>query len=287
MASRQYRHTRIPLVVAAILLVLLGVAQSFGQDKLRVAAPANRGRVLRNVFVAPAGANQPNIEPQLRRHLEPMLKVELSFACRAANLTEDERRALVIASVAWFDNFLVDFAGSLDQREQQLWMHDVRGFMVGGRKDSVDPHKTIQQNVAQLATLLFRADKLALYLEESVRREDFYRDVAIANLVERVDERLNLSGEQREKIIDVLRENWESTSEPQAELFLMQNDALPAEIEMWIRSELDESQRKVLNRINKMSGPVYGGDIFGGTGEVIDDIDLDAPEAAAEQPPSD
>jgi hypothetical protein len=271
------------MTAAWLLLHAACCRSAVGQERLQPAAQAFRGQAVRNVLLAPVAARQP-IADQIRRHLEPILKVELSFANRAADLNDDERRALVAASVQWFDEFVVDLVKNQDPNKQRLLIHRMQGAVIGGDGDVVDPRESIQPGVAKVVAATLTKEKVAEYERECAKRAKFYREAAVANLVESVDETLNLSTEQRLKITDVLIENWNKDVGPEVEFYMLSNGQLPNLAEMWIRPELNESQRKMLDNIkrNPSQEVFFGVMELGAAGEVIEDIDLDveAPPAA-------
>jgi hypothetical protein len=256
---------------------------AIGQDRLQPVAQVNRVELLGNVLLAPRVADdEQQVVAQLRQQLEPMLKVELSFASRAAELNDEDRRALVAAAVTWFDEFVIDYVKNQDPNERQMWLHGARGMMLGGRRSVSDPRKSIEEGVATVVSTTLSKEKAAAYERENERRTNFFREATIANLVGLSDEKVDLSKEQREKITHLLAGRDQL---PQFEVLMMQTDALPAGIDKWIRSELSEPQRSVLGRINKFPDQVFfGGMAMGGNDEVIDDIDLNArtPVAAGE-----
>ncbi len=159
----------------AALCLLLGAADLQpinGQDRFRRAAPMQRVRVRDNVLLAaPAAMNPQPMVDQIRRQLEPMLKVELSFVNRAAKLNDDERQALVAASLKWFDTFAADFVKKQDPNEQQMWLQGMRGIRIGGERSTADPRGSIENGVAQVVTTTLSKEKVAAYEIECAAHE--------------------------------------------------------------------------------------------------------------------
>jgi hypothetical protein len=276
------------LAALSLLLWTAEVRPINGQDRIRRAVPMQRVRVRDNVLLAaPAAMNPQPMVDQIRRQLEPMLKVELSFVNRAAKLNDDERQALVAASLKWFDTFAADFVNKQDPNEQQMWLQGMRGIRIGGDRSTADPRESIERGVAQVVASTLSKEKVTTYESECAARMKFYREVAVANVVECADEQLNLSSLQRLEITKSLLENWEKDLEPQLEFFVVKADALPDAAEMWIRPALSDSQRRMLNRMNKLrTQEIFFGQIGGGPdNEVIDDIDLNVQlPVAADEP---
>jgi hypothetical protein len=245
------------------------------------------------VPVVPGGlrvANPNGLAQQMRGQLEPMLKSELSFATRAADLNDDERRALIAASKKWLDVFVVDLAKNQNPQQQQMWMQNMRGIVIGGNQPKGDdPRTSIQKALVDLIRAAAPPEKVAAYVEECRKRTEFEHRVAVDNLVERLDQKLILSPDQRTKIAAALLEHWDESWAPQLEIFAINMQMWPTVPDEWVVPELSESQRAALKTLTRVSGRMMvGGMAFGMDGDVIDDINLDeagpladAPEAAA------
>jgi hypothetical protein len=248
-----------------------------------VPVPAHRGAVQFNfnVNLAPGLANQNVVEPQVRARLEPMLKVELSFACRAAKLNEDERRALITTAKKWFDDFVVDYAKHLDQRQQQMWLQGMT--VIGGHQSGDSPRELVERGLQTVAAAALPQEKSAVYKSECDKRTAFYRQTTVDNLVNALDAKLNLSPEERQKITASLLDHWDASWAPQLDAFLIQSDAMPTVPNQWISPELTSAQRKVFVELsgNANQGVIFAG-VFNGDITNIDDISLDdpAPEPA-------
>ena len=235
---------------------------------------------------------QKALQKQLRQAFEPMLKVELSFACRVAKPTDTERDELIGASATWLDDFVKEFMTKQDQNEQQMWMQGMRQVVIGGAREAADPHQLIQQSVAKLVAETLPAEKAAAYKSESEKRLEFYREAIVANLVVQLDDKLTLSPVQRKKISTSLFEKWDEKWPPQIESFAYSsNYFLPSPREV-VRPELSESQRAVFDQLNRTSQRMIVGAAGFGAGEmeIIDDVQLqkepaaDVDQQAAEKP---
>jgi hypothetical protein len=274
---------------AWLLLSATNIQYVNGQDGLPLAIPADDILAVDVARLADAIAVDQNpLAAQIRRQLEPMLKVELSFVNRAAQLNDDQRRALVVASLKWFDQFVADFVKQRDPNERLMWMQGMRGVMIGGNQPASDPREMIQRGVAEVVANTLPKERVAAYEGECARRKQFYREVAVANLVERVDEQLRLSSHQRLDVTEALLDGWEKGAVSQLEIFILGADGLPASAEKWIRPELSESQRRLLSRRNTLnSQEIFFGQVDGAPDEVIDDIDLNAHlPVLADEPPN-
>jgi hypothetical protein len=237
------------------------------------AAPKPRANMDVVWNAVPAINNQIAIERQARTRLEPMLKTELSFANRAAGLNDDERRALVVASKKWFDDFVVDFVKNLDPNQRQMWLQGMRA--IGGQVADEDPRVSIQHGVAELVAATLPEEKVVAYETEAGKRSAFFRNVIVQNLVDMIDAKVVLSPDQRQKISASLNSHWDPSWVPQLEMFALGNDMWPNVPDQWILPELTPLQRGVLSALNRPSGQIFVGNaVFGAEIGEIDDIDL-------------
>jgi hypothetical protein len=247
-----------------------------------VPKPRTAPQLLFNANVVAGAINQKALEPQIRARLEPMLKVELSFANRAAGLNDDERRRLVAASKKWLDDFVIDFTKNLDPNQRQMWLQNMR--VVGGQVADEDPRVSIQHGVAEIVAATLPEEKIVAYETEAGKRSAFFRDVIVQNLVDMIDAKVVLSPDQRQKIIASLNNHWDSSWAPQLEIFALGNDMSPNLPDQWILPELTPAQRGALSALNRTSGQIFVGNaVFGAEAREIDDIDLnDVPPPSAD-----
>jgi hypothetical protein len=221
---------------------------------------------------APAIAAQ---QQQLRSQLEPLLTVELSFANRVCKLSDLERRTLISKSNAWLDTVILDLAKQGAQPQQV-------GVWIAGRgaaQPMRDPRESVENSVAKIVKSELPKQKAAIYEEECRKRTEFQRQVAIENLVARMDSELKLAPKQRNQLAESLTEHWDKSWAPQIEMFVHGMDIWPNVPDQWVRPHLTAAQQLAWGRLNKQSGQIFfGGNPFG-DGQVIDDIDLSgAPE---------
>ena len=250
------------------------------EQQQKAAAQKRRAAEQRAAAIA---ANQKTLEQQMRAQLEPMLKAELSFANRTAELNDDERRKLIADSKKWFEEFIGPFVKKQDPNQRQMMLQGGNGIWFGGQAPNRDdPRKSIQTGVAKVISDTLPKEKQDKFKEECRKREEFVRLTTVDNLVARVDEKVILSADQRNKVSDALIKHWDDSSPPQLEAFAISSTIWPGIPDQWVLPELTESQRAVISRINRTSGRVFfGGMGFGMGGEVIDDIDIEFDDAPA------
>jgi hypothetical protein len=226
-------------------------------------------------------AAQNAIELQIRKMLEPILKTELSFAARAANLNPGERQKLITSSKEWFDKFVPDFVKNQDPNQQQMFLQGAQGVWFGNQQQRVEsPRELVRKGVAKLVASTLPKDKAAAYATECRKRDEFAHQVSVDNLVERIDEKVKLSPDQWKKITKSLNEHRDKSRDPQLEAFAVNSSMWPGTPDQAVLPELSPAQQAVLKRMSASSGRIwFGGGIigamFGGDSGVIDDIDLD------------
>ena len=222
---------------------------------------------------------------QFRQQFEPLLQAELSFAQRVAHPTDEERRALIAATVKWFDEHLDEFA---NQRPVQLVMRRETTTMYFKSSKRLPPTtrgKRFSRAWPRLSPPRCPRKRQPSTSVNAASAE-FERDVLIANLVDRLDEKLILSAEPRRKITDALTQHWSNDWLLQLENFTVSADIWPQIPDKWVRPELNTAQKAVLNRLSRSTqGVRVGGLGIGGNNIVIDDVDLDEGRPAAQPGP--
>jgi hypothetical protein len=262
-----------------------------------VRALANRQKaVVRRVAVRRQARPQPQQNPaaqnamqqQMRRFLEPILKTELSFAIRAADLNDAERVKLITDGKTWIDGFLGEYLKKLDPNQQQMMLQGLQGVWFGNQQQRTEsPREAVQAGIAKLVENTLPINKVTAYHEECKLRAEFARRTAIDNTVERVDDRVRLSPAQWKKITKALDDHWDKNRQPQLESFALNYQMmLAAAPDQWVLPELTPAQQDVDRRVNRYTRQKYiGGGIFGqmlgGDNSIVDDIDLDNPKPAA------
>jgi hypothetical protein len=250
----------------------------------RVLASAEKLRIRRPALAVapqPNAAAQNVIQQQMRKFLEPMLTVELSFAARATGLKLEERRRLNTDGKAWFEKFVADFMKKQDPNQQRMLMQGMQGVWFGNGQQKVEsPRDAIRAGVAKLMKDTLSEEKMAAYTDECLKRDEFARQVAVDNLVERIDEKVKLSPDQWKKIAKSLNDHWDKSHVPQLESFTVNRSMWTGAPDQWVLPELTPAQQAVLKRINNRSGQVFinggiFGRMFGGNVAVFDDMDVD------------
>jgi hypothetical protein len=239
----------------------------------------NRVQVVIPALQNPAGQN--GIQQQLRKFLEPMLTVELSFAARAADLDLGQRNQLRADGKAWFDKFIVEYVKKLDPNQQNMLLQNLQGAWFGNQQQTFEsPRQVLRTGIAKLVQDTFPKDKAALYADECKKRDEFARQVSVDNLVERLDAKLKLAPDQWKKITKTLNEHADKKQESQLEGLVFNQSMLPAVPQELVLPELSPAQQAAMTRLNaSVNQMFFGGGVFGqmlgGNAQVIDDDGVD------------
>lgn len=221
----------------------------------------------------PAAAGNEDDNPQtaaLRAQIEPIVKVELSFANRACGWTKDERVAAAGAAKVWIRDFARAHLRDNGLRNRLMIVRG-NGAIVGPNQQS-DVEKEL---VAALVKQMTDAQRTA-YEAERAKRAELRRDASIENIVSLLDDRLDLTPEQRGLVSQSLREKWSDDWAPSLEMFVHLPDYVPAVPDGLIEPHLTPQQRVLWQGVQKISarGIIFGGGMFGDAVPPIDDIEL-------------
>jgi hypothetical protein len=208
----------------------------------------------------------------LRNQYQPLLKVELSFANRVCQWTAEQRKTAIEAANAWLREFARDNA-----KNQQAFQG---GFVVfagngpfGGVAAAPDPpEKGLREKLRDAMT----EEQKAKYEAEKAKRENFQAEAQIDSVIAIMDQRLNLSPDQRRALQRSLRKNWKQDWAPPLQMFIQMSEYMPAVPDEFVVPHLTPEQRVQWQGMQKLSarGIVFGGGAFGNPSQTIDDIDL-------------
>jgi len=219
-------------------------------------------------------ANQQDaIRNALRTQYEPMLKAELSFANRVCQWSAEERTKAIAAGKTCLDAFVDDLA----KGNGQLVNRQV--FIVAGEAPAVaaDPGAKFEEKLSDaLRVLVMTDEQRQRYDAERADRAAFHAAAAVDNIVSMIDQRVELSPDQREKITASLRKNWKPEWAPPMQLLIQMGNYIPAVPAEHVVPFLSNEQVRTWQGVQKISarGNVFGAGLFGGGQLPIDDIDL-------------
>ena len=273
---KRIRLNRAPMLAMALVFGLLTVApQVTARDDAILVAPAV---VLPDVAeILRADAEKEPDEAELAPFLaqfQPLLKMELSFANRVCELTDEQRTAAIADSKDWLTGFVRDYV-----KKQRQPQNDGGWMLVGQRMQrpaDANPRSSIEEGVAVSVKKHLKPEQAAQYDAELAKRREFHQQAAAENLIAAIDEKLFLSADQRQKISDELTEHWDESWGVQLDNLVHMGNYLPQVPDKHVVQHLNADQRKVWNGIQKVHfGPAFGNEQNWIGGQAIDDINLD------------
>ena len=181
---------------------------------------------------------------QYIRTYQPILEMEMRFLSIAADPPADARREIAVEGA----KALKDLAAKMPQGQ-------VQRVIINGRvvNQSLDPRKLIHEAVENTARAKLPAEKFASYKKELDARAHDQREAEVYHLVGTLDKLLILSGEQRQKLVDELRANWDEANYPNIETAVIYDGYYPMINAKYFNTILDDDQKKIWATATKIS----------------------------------
>ena len=130
------------------------------------------------------------------------------------------------------------------------------------RSAADDPRSSVQKMLAPLAEAKLGAEKARLYRQECDKRIEAHKHATILNLVAALDERLVLTSQQRDKLVESLTEKYDASWEQYLEIYGGFDQFFPSIPDPSIVPLLDEKQKSVWQESAKLNGQVFFGGVF-------------------------
>jgi hypothetical protein len=210
------------------------------KGKQEVKKPVGRAAFLK----VPAGNARVNWDAQVQQFTQqfrPILRAEYHVVRVACGLTPEQRK--VIARAA--EQVLRDAATK--------HLETMRRPMTMAQRASHDPRRLIQEGLASAVKAQLPADQAARYQDELAKRNAGRKQVAVRNLVARLDHDLILSPEQRDQLSESLSSHWDDSWGQSLEMF-MYNGYLPPIPDQYVAPYLSETQRRIWRSTQKVQG---------------------------------
>ncbi len=232
------------------------------------AKPAMKAAVVRpaRVIAKQAPAVLDAQAAQYVQQFRPMFRAEYYFIRNSCGLNADQRRQLARMGEA-----MVKTAARQFVEAQQKMM--VRGWQQG--VEYPDPRKLIEQQLSQEVVGFLSQEQALRYKAELEKRTASRKQVAIDNLVAKLDGDLVLTSEQRSKLVNALATNWKDSWCQSLEMLQNIDSFFPSIPDQVVTPLLTENQKQVWRGIPKNQN-VYFGLMFGGM--VMENDPLDDPE---------
>ncbi len=209
------------------------------------------------------------------RQLTPILRGELRVLTSSADPSPTQRREIAMEG----GRVLKQVAGNLARMGNQA-----RGF---GTATS-DPRKVIHEAVEAEAKAKLSPEQFAQFQKESEGKARDRREVLVLNVVAKMDQVLLLSRDQREKLCETLRSEWDERTYPSVEMLQFYPLYFPMIPDPQTRPILSEDQQKIWQGVPKLNfaqvrnNVMLGQNMVDNLDDELDDADLKA--ALAEDP---
>ncbi len=125
------------------------------------------------------------------------------------------------------------------------------------RSAADDPRSAVQKMLAPIAEAKLGAEKARLYRQECDKRLEARKHSTILNLVAALDERLVLTSQQRDKLVESLAEKYDTSWEQYLEAYGGFDQYFPSIPEPSIVPLLDEKQKGVWQETAKLNGQIF------------------------------
>jgi hypothetical protein len=230
-----------------------------------------RGAVVRRRAVAmpapPAGAQLDAQVQQFLQQFRPLFRAEYYFISRVCDLAPDQRKQ--VARVG--EQAVHDAAKTFAELQQKM--------MQGGWQQGTqypEPQKVLEDVLCTSLTGLLSPAQRARYQEEIDKRVANRKQVALDNLVAKLDSDLVLTAAQRDKISESLKSHWNDSWSQSMQMLMNIEHFFPNIPDNLIVPFLTDNQKKSWQRIPRNQN-VFFGFHFGGMeveNDPLDDAEL-------------
>jgi hypothetical protein len=233
----------------------------------RAKEAAKRKAVARRVFAVQAvGAADPQIQ-QYVQQIRPMVRTEYYFIRNVCELTKDQRKQVAREG----ERALVPAARRFVEEQQKM----MRGGWRPGSQQP-DPQRLLEDVLSKAVLPLLTPAQTTKYKDEIEKRAANRKQVALDNIVAKLDQDLVLDSDQRRKIGASLTANWNDAWCQSLQMLMNIESYFPNIPDNLIVPFLTEHQKSSWQRIPRNQN-VFFGIAFGGMGE---NDPLDDPELA-------
>jgi hypothetical protein len=122
------------------------------------------------------------------------------------------------------------------------------------QRQAFDPHKLIQESLLQAILTQLTTEQATRYHEELARHASFRKDIAVRNLVVKLDRELVLDHDQREKLADSLALHWSDVWGQSPNAFVYDYAFMPNIPDKVVAPLLNETQKKIWRGVPKNNG---------------------------------
>ena len=213
---------------------------------------------------------------QFMQQFRPILRSEYHIVRAVCRPTPEQRQQIARAGEQAMRDAAVKYVDMM------------RRPMTAAQRAALDPRKQIREGLARSVKAVLSAELAARLQDEMVRRDASRKQLAVRNLVARLDHDLILSPDQRDKVAESLRSHWDDSWGQSLEMFMYDYQFLPPIPDQHVAPFLNDSQKKVWRGTQKVQ-TFWGG--FGMVGGVMandpledDELRVARQEAARNEP---
>jgi hypothetical protein len=264
-------------VVTKVEAVKTEPARKAGEPPVRVlkAEPAPRAVVRKKsvpvepkkaevfVMAAPLAVNVDGQVQQYMQQFRPILRAEYHIVRVVCRLTPDQRKEIARAG----EQTVRDSA--------KKYVEMMRRPMTAAQRAALDPRRQIREGLAKAVKSRLSPELAAQLQDEIARRDVARKQLAVRNLVARLDRDLVLSPDQRGKVAESLSSHWEDSWCQSLEMFMYDYQFLPPIPDQYVAPFLNDAQKKIWRGIQKVQS-YFGG--FGMMGGIMVDDPLEDDE---------
>jgi len=200
-----------------------------------------------------------NLNPMIQQFSQqgrPMMRSEVLLVHSLYHLSKDQLRVLAKGAEAALEQVAKEMAES-----QQGGMVRVAGRGQAARNS--DWATKLQEVIAVDFKKHLSPEQFAGYQSEVEKRSAERKDIGLLFLVDALDRELLLSPKQRDQLIATLRPKWDEGWAMYLEYIMYGNKFFPQEVDRLVTPVLDETQKKVWQGAQKVSGFWGFGGIWG------------------------
>ena len=222
-----------------------------------------------------------NVDPMTRQwiqRLTPILRGELRTLTSAAEPTPTQRREIALEG----GRTLKMVAGNLARSGNAVNLG--QQWLAGGEND---PRKLIHDSIEAEAKAKLSPEQLARYQKEAKSKAEDRREVVLLNVVAKIEKVLHLSPDQREKLCDSLRSQWDESQYPSIEMLDVYEQFVPMIPDWQIWQILTADQQDTWQVTQKMHfGPLINNFFLNHNAQfdLADEADADLKAALMEAP---
>jgi hypothetical protein len=218
-------------------------------------------------FPAPAAAMKVampvaafNVDGQAQQYLQqfrPILRAEYHIVRVVCRPTPEQRKEIACDA----EQTLREVA--------RKYVEMMRRPMTATQRAALDPRGQIREGLAKAVKARLSGEMAARYQEEIAKRAASHKQLAVRNLVARLDRDLVLSPDQRDKVAKSLTSHWDDSWCTSIEMFMYDNQYLPPIPDQHVAPFLNDAQKTIWRGIQKVQVSWGGFGMMGGI--MVDD----------------